>query len=185
MEYYAHGRTHSSDLEVKHLLIVAQDAFKTVILGETPFRLAPGQSRPLAFRLSMLNPNVRKVTLTIDFKINGYPQLLSQGLISHTFHEYSVYEPHKITYLHPGGIVSYAILRAPSRNAARGSPEQALPVILNMHGAGLEADSQQVRHMLDPVPDLPGWVLFPTGVTPWSGDDWRILLQDNITGPLC
>lgn len=76
--------------------------------------------------------------------------------------------------MHPGGIISYAILRAPSMKAIQGlRPDQSLPVLVNLHGAGLEADSQQVRHMLDSAPDLCGWVLFPTGVTSWSGDDWR------------
>lgn len=87
----------------------------------------------------------------------------------------SVHEPHKLTFLHPGGIVSYAILRPPSPEALREvSKSRALPILLNLHGAGLEADSQQVRHMLDTVPDLHAWVLFPTGVTPWSADDWRM-----------
>jgi len=53
------------------------------------------------------------------------------------------------------------------------APERRLPILLNLHGAGLEADSYQVRHMLDSVPDLHAWVLFPTGGTPWSADDWR------------
>lgn len=53
------------------------------------------------------------------------------------------------------------------------SSNKRLPIFLNLHGAGLEADSDQVRHTLDPVPDIPSWVIFPTGVTPWSGDDWR------------
>jgi predicted esterase len=30
-----------------------------------------------------------------------------------------------------------------------------------------------VSGSLDPVSDLCAWVLFPTGVTPWSGDDWH------------
>lgn len=53
------------------------------------------------------------------------------------------------------------------------TPKQSLPILLNLHGAGLEADSHQVRHMLDPVPDLHAWVLYPTGGNPWSADDWR------------
>ena len=52
-------------------------------------------------------------------------------------------------------------------------PGQRLPIQLNLHGAGLEADSPQVRHMLDPLPDLRAFVLSPSGVTPWSGDDWH------------
>ena len=84
------------------------------------------------------------------------------------------HSPHKITLLHPGGIVSYAILKAPSKKAISRLPSQKrLPILLNLHGAGLEADSHQVRHMLDSVSDLPSWTVFPSGVTPWSGDDWR------------
>jgi predicted esterase len=44
---------------------------------------------------------------------------------------------------------------------------------LNLHGAGLEADTHQVRHMLDDIPDIKAWVLYPTGMSPWSGDDWH------------
>jgi predicted esterase len=31
-----------------------------------------------------------------------------------------------------------------------------------------------VRHSLDDLSDLCAWELFPTGTTPWSGDDWHI-----------
>ena len=90
--------------------------------------------------------------------------------------------------MHSGAIVSYAILRPPSPNAvSRLNSSDRLPVLMNLHGAGLEADSDQVRHSLDVLPDLGAWTLFPTGVTPWSADDWReslvnalkILLTEN------
>jgi predicted esterase len=45
--------------------------------------------------------------------------------------------------------------------------------LLALHGAGLEADDELVKHALDPLADICAWVLFPTGVTPWSGDDWH------------
>ena len=51
--------------------------------------------------------------------------------------------------------------------------DNSLPVVVNLHGAGIEADSDQVRHMFDGAPDLEGWLVSPTGMTPWSGDDWR------------
>ncbi|KAL9099418.1 MAG: hypothetical protein Q9163_005076 [Psora crenata] len=79
-------------------------------------------------------------------------------------------DPHKITFLHPSSTVSYAILRPPSVNACV-SERTSMPILLILHGAGLDAASWQVRSMLDPLPDLPAWFLFPTGVTPWSGDD--------------
>jgi predicted esterase len=55
------------------------------------------------------------------------------------------------------------------------------PVLLNLHGAGLEADSHQVRHMLDAVPDLCAWVLFPSGLSGWSGDDWHVWGLADVT----
>lgn len=45
--------------------------------------------------------------------------------------------------------------------------------MLQLHGAGLEAENELVAHALDSLPDLCAWVVFPTGVTPWSGDDWH------------
>ena len=45
--------------------------------------------------------------------------------------------------------------------------------MLGLHGAGVEADSEQVRSSFDAAPDLQCWLVSPTGMTPWSGDDWR------------
>jgi predicted esterase len=85
----------------------------------------------------------------------------------------SMYLPHKLTFLHPGGMVSYTMLRPPAKNATCRSSQTELPVLLALHGAGLEADDSMVTGALNPVSDLCAWVLFPTGVTPWSGDDWH------------
>jgi predicted esterase len=93
--------------------------------------------------------------------------------VSLKFNHRSRYEPHKVTHLHPGEIVSYAVLRPPSSSAACKSNQQSAPVLLQLHGAGLEADNDMVAHALDPLPDLCAWVLFPTGVTTWSADDWH------------
>jgi hypothetical protein len=46
-------------------------------------------------------------------------------------------------------------------------------VIAVLHGAGLEADTSQAREMLDAAYGICAWMLFPSGVTSWSGDDWR------------
>jgi predicted esterase len=87
----------------------------------------------------------------------------------------SIYEPHRVTHLHPGDIVSYAMLRAPAKNATcEGSDRTtSAPILLQFHGAGVDADNSMVAHALDPVPELCAWVLFPSGVTSWSGDDWH------------
>ena len=46
-----------------------------------------------------------------------------------------------------------------------------MPIMLNLHGAGLDVNDHQVRSMLDQVPYLPGWVISQSCVTTWSGDD--------------
>ncbi|KAJ4369981.1 hypothetical protein N0V83_005745 [Neocucurbitaria cava] len=94
-------------------------------------------------------------------------------VVSQELNHVSIYRPHKITFLHPGGMVSYAMLRAPAKNATCQVGQKMLPILLALHGAGLEADSTMVTSALDPVSNLCAWVLFPTGVTPWSGDDWH------------
>lgn len=151
--------------------MIDEGTFTTAILEDSPFRLAPGQSRPLAFRLSAQGLLPVSLTLDITYEMSG---CLFSTSISHDFIVREVDSPHKFTFLHPSGVVSYAILRAPSTKVCLElDPRRDLPVLFNLHGAGLEADSHQVRHILDSVPDLPSWVLFPTGVTPWSADDWR------------
>lgn len=144
------------------------------MIESSPFKLAPGQTRPLSFRLSSQSSPPTSFRLEVTYVESEYPGSLLRTAISTAFSTHDSHSPHKITFLHPGGIVSYAILRAPSKKVISGlSPKKRLPILLNLHGAGLEANSHQVRHMLDSVPDLPSWVIFPTGVTPWSGDDWR------------
>ena len=137
--------------------------------------IAAGQSRPLKLALNLKNLTTAalRFRVKIGFNIGHKADNFSTNTPHHLeLHPRSIEEPFKYTFLHPGGIVSYAILRAPSQRACE-STKGPLPILLNLHGAGLEADSEQVRHQLDPLPDLRAWVLFPTGVTPWSGDDWR------------
>lgn len=136
--------------------------------------LAPGQSRYVGIVLD--GPEARTHELAAEFCFDTEGS--SGSFESHSipfrlrFKEKEMTESHKFTFLHPSGAVSYAILRPPS-NATFSHESGALPILLNLHGAGLEADSYQVRHMLDELPDLPAWILFPTGMSPWSGDDWH------------
>ena len=134
----------------------------------------PGQTRPLTFYLRANDPIPDSISLDIKYvmgKSPGHPLIYS---LSHTFSIKDIRRPHKLTFLHPGGIVSYAIIRAPSMKVcSHVGSERDLPISLHLHGAGVEADNPDVCHEFDSIPDLPSWVLFPTGTTPWSGDDWR------------
>ena len=143
------------------------------MIEKAPLTLAPGQSRPLAFHLSSHGPPVHSISLKITYGTRTCRESLLSAVLFHKLRVRSIHSPHKFTFLHPSGTVSYAILRPPSRKAISETRQSRLPILLNLHGAGLEADSDQVRHMLDPVPDLHAWILFPTGLTPWSSDDWR------------
>lgn len=135
--------------------------------------LAAGQTRPIAFNASLPSHNVSSLQYVVTYRrLNGgRTQTLE---VTQDLLKTSIYQPHKITFQHPGGMVSYAMLRPPAKNAScKANHNSSLPVLLNLHGAGLEADNGIVAHALDPVSDLCAFVLFPTGVTPWSGDDWR------------
>ncbi|CAO2648622.1 Nn.00g078890.m01.CDS01 [Neocucurbitaria sp. VM-36] len=134
--------------------------------------VSAGQTRPISFNISLPAHNVSSVAYNITYKtINGTQHSTLQ--VSQSLNHVSSYQPHKITFFHPGGMVSYAMLRPPAKNATCHSDQKSLPVLLALHGAGLEADNPMVTGALDPVSDLCAWVLFPTGVTPWSGDDWH------------
>jgi poly(3-hydroxybutyrate) depolymerase len=134
--------------------------------------LAPGQTRPVTFDVALPSQNASSVTYSVIYTTaNGKHKSTLQ--VSQEIRHVSKYKPHKITYLHPSGIVSYAMLRPPARNSTCRSGQTKLPVLFNFHGAGLEVDDSPVPNALDPVADLCAWVLFPTGVTPWSGDDWH------------
>lgn len=136
--------------------------------------VAPGQTRPIAFELAIRHPAVASIRLELQYRVADGESSVSLLRVAQNITLRSVYEPHKTTFRHPGGIVSYAVLRPPSKKASREACKSpAVPVLLQLHGAGLEAESDTVAHALDPIPDICAWVLFPTGVTPWSGDDWR------------
>ncbi len=134
--------------------------------------IVAGQTRPIAFNVSLPTNNASSVDYDITYRTAGSTRqkvLHASQILNYV----DFYTPHKVTFLHPGGMASYAMLRPPAKNATCPSRLSKLPVLLQLHGAGLEADSSMVTGALDPVSDLCAWVLFPTGVTPWSGDDWH------------
>lgn len=152
-----------------------KDHCEAELVHPSPTRLIPGQSRPLAFRLACIPPMNGRGPVYIDFvyrmdgddderkvRVLTWPSVRGRD------------QPHKMTFMHPAGVVSYAILRAPSDHAqCYHTRADKLPVLLALHGAGVEADSDKLKHALDPLPDLCAWIIFPTGGTSWSGDDWH------------
>lgn len=142
--------------------------------SNSPLRLAPRQSRPLALEIATSEKNSSDVCVEVLYTAEHSPAVLRIEGIRHVFSSRELTQPQKITYLHPGGVVSYAILRPPSKKALHKSESDTkLPVVIGLHGARVETDSDLVRNTFAGAPDLQAWVLFPSGVTSWSGDDWR------------
>ncbi|EUC33685.1 hypothetical protein COCCADRAFT_4808 [Bipolaris zeicola 26-R-13] len=137
-----------------------------------PMTIVAGQTRPVSFDILPAATNTSTTDYEIKYRTVGSTQS-STIRASQPLNHVDLYAPHKITFLHSGGMVSYAMLRPPTKNATCQSNRSKLPVLLQLHGAGVEADNPMVYHALDPVSDLCAWVLFPTGVTTWSGDDWH------------
>lgn len=155
------------------LLTVEQEIVSTEMVGIVPLRLAPGQTRPLAFSLRLRSACLG-VQFTIMYKTEDEASFAHSDVVSFDFVVRSLYDPHKVTFLHPSRTISYTILRPPSKIACRDvGVHNAMPVMLALHGAGVEADSRQVRNSFDAAPNLDCWLVFPTGMTSWSGDDWR------------
>jgi predicted esterase len=134
--------------------------------------IVAGQTRPVAFDVTLPSQNMSTIAYNITYKaINSTKQYTLQ--VSQNLNHVSMYKPHKLTFLHPGGVVSYAMIRPPTKNATCIPGQTKLPILLSLHGAGVEVESPAASGVLDPVSDLCAWVLFPTGVTAWSGDDWH------------
>nr|POE53316.1 putative secreted protein [Quercus suber] len=175
---YASVAVRNDALEDAYVLGVKGDHDKSEaqLISQEPIKLVPGQSRPLPFRIACISPDScsELMTINVTYCLGGSDKEEKTISILAWPQKRGVYEPQKITYMHPGGIVSYAILRPPSNNAECSSAEEKhLPILIQLHGAGVDVDSDVVRHTLDPFPDLCAWVLFPSGVTDWSGDDWH------------
>lgn len=131
-----------------------------------------GQTRPIAFDIALPAQDISTLTYNITYRTTKDTHIFTLQAVQ-KLNRVAMYRPHKVTYRHPGGMVSYTMLRPPARNATCRPGQKRLPVLLGLHGAGVEADDPMVTGSLDPISDICAWVLFPTGVTPWSGDDWH------------
>lgn len=154
-----------------------QASFILILLNDSAIPIAPGQARPIGFMFdSCKSQPDRSDCLTLSVICDGSASVAAS--VNLPFNHRNLYAPHKFTFRHPGGVVSYAILRPPINHSRKN-----FPILIALHGAGLEADSPAVRHALDEVRDLDAWVLFPTGMSPWSGDDWHVWgLADVLAG---
>ncbi|GFF89514.1 hypothetical protein IFM53868_05862 [Aspergillus udagawae] len=146
----------------------------SLVMNE-PLDLLGYQARPLVFRIYLGDSSQNELSAEILYKIHrGNDEIFQTYPLRLRLTEKSVSQAQKLTYYY-AGIVSYAILRPPPVTCEPAIPDGdgTLPVIVGLHGAGVKADSVQVREMLDAAYGTCAWILFPSGVTPWSGDDWH------------
>ena len=115
-------------------------------------KIAPGQSRPIAFQVACV-PGMWSSKI-IDLEVFYHEASREQEKLQARVRAFprsvqKKHEPQKFTYLHPGGMVSYAVLRPPSPTALDRckTTNGKLPVLLALHGAGLEADRRTLGLM--------------------------------------
>lgn len=149
-------------------------------------QIAPGQSRPLQFRLdSIYDPGLELVASVTFRAVQTELQhsTLEKLCLPFRARHRERNEPQKITFLHPSNTVSYAILLPPSEKVVK-QHKGWLPIMVSLHGSGLDVDSRQIKHSFDGAPDLPAFLLFPTGMSPWCGDDWHNIGMSDIDAAL-
>ena len=149
---------------------IFSSGFDVHMLGEDVVDIIPGQMRPIALHMTATRGSIpTNFTLCCSYSVHG-SSFVKYIVSSPTHLESKDYgESHRMTFLHPSGVVSYAMLRPPAASKAG----RNVPLLIVLHGAGVNADSDQSRHQLDAAGELPVWQLLPTGGTPWSADDWH------------
>lgn len=137
--------------------------------------LSPYQTRPLIFNITLGVPLKLQFSVELIYRTHSDSESLRSQLFQVKIRQKSLSETQKVTFLHPAKIVSYAVLLPPppSPDCGNRQGQKKIPVMVGLHGADLEAEDAQVYEMLDAAYNICTWKLFPTGVTPWAGDDWR------------
>lgn len=151
----------------------SEDEIDISLTASTAIVIQSGQTRPVPLEFRLLRPftaSSQRLRLLITSGDGESPFSLGLDVKVDAKTPASV---HKMTYLHPSGIVSYAMIRPPALHSSAASASERLPIFICLHGAGVDADSPDVSHCLDDVGDVPAWIILPSGVTSWCGDDWH------------
>ncbi|KAK2749210.1 hypothetical protein FQN57_006825 [Myotisia sp. PD_48] len=142
-----------------------------VHLVSSSAKLAAHQTRAVAFTIDTSNSAPLQLSIQLGYVVGGIPTVQVTELVNIHLTHRKMDEAHKMTFLHPAGAVSYTILQPPLNKQCYRNKD--LAILIALHGAGLPADHKEARHMLDGIYDICSWILIPSGVTSWSGDDWH------------
>ncbi|KAL9620276.1 MAG: hypothetical protein Q9160_005175 [Pyrenula sp. 1 TL-2023] len=167
----------SNNIQVES--VEAMQGLKAIkILDSRKITVYPGQSRPVNLVLQIASAEDSNIAFALRWRTTEHPGNPETGFkiltVRAELETRSIFEPHKFTFLNASKAVSYAILRPPNITESLEQKREPLPIMLNLHGAGVDVDSLQMRHSLDEVPDLKAWALFPQAGSYWSADDFRM-----------
>lgn len=146
--------------------------------AEEEIKLQPGQIRPIAFRISQLKAtSIEKATLKVKFHLDHRNQPI-ELIWKHEIvqRSYSHKTPILMTFASPStptedkgpALVSYAMVVPPLEPPT--DSERLPPVILGLHGAGVDIESPFWQSALPVYPGM--WAVLPTGKNEW-GEDWH------------
>lgn len=156
-----------------------------VKLVEPGIKLHPGQTRPIAFWIIQIpemddysdDGHLPSIQVKFDLEHKGHR---FQLVWRHQFKQHEMFKrkPFLMTFSSPSGIdwndrsppalVSSAVLVPPRERAV--DYGNVPPVILGLHGAGVDVES---TFWQSAFPDYPGlWAILPTGKNEW-GEDWH------------
>ncbi|KAK5668312.1 hypothetical protein QVD99_005343 [Batrachochytrium dendrobatidis] len=135
-----------------------------------PLNIAPGQVLPISFEFAgPFDDFPLEFSLSITLKTLDTLEEFDVPLGNYKLTKRTWGDPYKFTYYGYDGTVQYAMAKPPIKACVRSS-KMGCPVVVALHGSGVDADSP---FWLDAVRRQDyAWVLYPTGRTSW-GFDWH------------
>ncbi|CAO3566462.1 unnamed protein product [Mortierella alpina] len=155
-----------------------------------PISLFPSVHRPVAIQLegvlgSGVERSTKELALTLEFELESGPYMDTpdQRVMTGTLRTDALViaqrkwgEPYKYTFLDADGTVQYAAAIPPSHPTS--NPTDSAPVLVSLHGAGVEVD-QSPFWLSEYTQRKRTWIVLPTGRSPW-GYDWHGASIKNV-----
>ncbi|KAJ3300309.1 hypothetical protein HK104_002128 [Borealophlyctis nickersoniae] len=144
-------------------------------------KLAPGQIYPVPLNISVAGdktPSALKIEFDLADLGSTHQWTMTVGDFPLTQRVWG--NVYKMTFQDYDHSIHYAMVRPPKRTCTT-FPEKKCPVMLTLHGAGVEAAS---TYWTDAYKQQEyAWLLYPTGRTPW-GYDWHGPSYHNVIAAL-
>ncbi|KAG9321131.1 hypothetical protein KVV02_005257 [Mortierella alpina] len=162
-----------------------------------PISLYPSVHRPIAIRLEgvpgaavkFMDRNTKELAFTLAFELQSGADIdrHNQRVVTGTLRTCTLViaqrkwgEPYKYTFLDFDGTVQYAAAIPPSHPTS--NPLDSAPVLVSLHGAGVEVD-QSPFWLSEYTQRERTWIVLPTGRSPW-GYDWHGASMQNVASAI-